>query len=349
MNRKEAARLRAKKIKIKEKRNTVFVGIFLFIVIATILARLAISITNDIGLYKGHVHVGFWANPQEAFKSEFKSWNATHKNGTWTGFLDASPAIRSMIKEHPSYLWTLTQFTWLTTYLLLVVLIFRLFKFENRLPRAFKWLVSENTLSGITFFEITVGIGYWGFIFTSLYSNSSISFYSLSDVITTTMVHLVIPVLVLIYSTIFTLTDKKASVLSERFALKALVWPVIYMAYYLVASIIWNDPYPVTHLHKTLVGGTLTGSSTHSPNWAAWAKELWRPAVALVLIYSLLGILAVAHNILLVRFNKSYSPKKDYDFNVRYDYRIKKLKKLLIRRAAKRKEAKELIQKMHLQ
>jgi hypothetical protein len=65
-------------------------------------------------------------------------------------------------------------------------------------------------------------------------------------------VHAAIPLMLLAYSLIYSLFDKNASILREIFLFRGMLYPTIYLLFYLLVAFIWADPYNVTDLQHNI-------------------------------------------------------------------------------------------------
>ena len=311
--------------------NKVFLGIFLFVAVSALIMRIASGALLDFGYVGDKYHFGFWDGPEHAFKGEYDEWAKTVANPTWALFLKAHDDVASIISRHPNFLWLLTQFTWLTTLVIIVYLVFRFFKYDDHVPRWLKWIMTQRTLSLVTMYDLVVGSVFWASMYNGFTGKFSDSIFGLEMTITV-LVHAVIPVFMLIYSTIFLIKDKRASLLREMFAVKGLIFPVLYMVYYMILTIIWTDPYPVTNMHNSLMKDPLTGELLDKPNWGAWASEFWKLPFAILGIYIILGLFTLFHNIILINFNKRYDPEHDYGVIYRRKVKLERIKRKAIRK-----------------
>ena len=253
--------------------------------------RLILSIMLDLGMgVDGSVHIGFWKDP---------AYIALAK--------DSKPLTEAMTM-HPNFFWILTQFTWITTIIIIVFLCFRFFKYDqSSLPRWIKWIMTQRTLSLVTMYDIIVGIFFWAGMYKG-FSDGFSDYLFTGQVINTVFVHAVIPVLMMIYSFIYLIRDRKASILKGLFIIKGMTYPTIYVAYYILIAVIWKDPYPITKLHENFTG------------------YIWMAPIILFGLYAMLGFMITLHNSVLLRFNKKYDPKKDYEIQMRKRHKIEKLK-----------------------
>ena len=311
-------------------------GVFLFIAIGSLLMRIIVGALLDVGYAEGKFHAGYFDNPQTAFHGMFTDWAKTSGivNPSWDQFLLEHKAIAGQISRHPNFAWFLTQFTWLTTLVIIIFLVFRFFKYEDYVPRWLKWIMTQRTLSLVTMYDMVVGIVFWASMYNGFEEKFNSSLY-VPELIITILVHAVIPVFMLTYSVIFLIKDKKASLLREMFAIRGLAFPVIYMVYYMVLTIIWTDPYPVTNMHNSLTVDPISGKSLEHPDWGAWASELWKLPFAVIGIYIILGVFTLIHNLVLVKWNKKYDPEHDYGVIMRKNAKLEKIRRKVIRQKAK--------------
>lgn len=312
-------------------RNKIVLGIFLFIAVSTLLMRITVGALLDGGLVEGKFHVGFWSDPEKAFHTEFAAYTSSHAGATWQDFLADNKDVAAIIARHPSTIWFMTQFTWLTTIIIIMYVTFRFFRFDDTIPRWLRWIMTQKTLSLVAMYDTVVGVLFWASMFKGFSEQFSGTLFA-PELTITILVHTVIPVFILTYSVIFLIKDKRASQLNEMFAIKGLIYPAIYMAYYVVLTIVWYDPYPLTTMHAKLVAYQVTGGS---PDWAHWAIQLYLIPAALLGIYVILGIMTLFHNIILHKFNKKYDPEKDYAVIQRKEHKLEKISRRLIRQEAR--------------
>ncbi len=291
----------------KNKINKTVIGAFLAVVIATILMKLVDGALQDFGYgvdelmgnKSGHTfHSSFWL----------------HNNVVQMAMSPGNPALRSMVLHHPNFLWLFTQFTWITTIIILMFLIFRMFKFDSVLPRWLKWIMTQRTLSLIVMYDMIVAVVFWSSMFSS-FENAFIPKLKALELTLTIFVHAFIPFFIMVYSMIFLVKDSEASALRELFVLKGMIYPTIYMFYYLLIALIWQDPYGITDLHNNFVG------------------DYWKLIVALLAVWIMLGIMLLMHNFILNRFNKTYDPKNDSEIIKRREEKIQSIKNKARRRA----------------
>ncbi|MCK5807000.1 MAG: hypothetical protein KAG91_01225 [Mycoplasmataceae bacterium] len=277
----------------KRRRNKLFITAFLSLILITILLKSVDNIMLDLGYKDGSIHLGFWNDPK------------------WVSATD-KPTI-AMVERHPNFLWPMTQFTWITTGILTLLLIFRFFKYDQgTLPRWIKWIMTQRTLSLLTMYDMIVGVVFWASMFNGFQDKFNPDLQWLELTITI-LVHAVIPLITLSYSIIYLLRDKKASILKEGFVFKGMMYPLIYIAYYILISVIWTDPYPITNLHDDITG------------------DLWKLPLAILGIYVLLGFMILFHN-LMIKYNRNYDYRNDYEIKNRRQKRIEKIKRKVIRK-----------------
>lgn len=309
-------------------------GFFLFVAITALIMRIVVGALLDVGYAEGKFHAGYFDNPQTSFHQMFTEWQHGDTSKTWDQFLLDHKAIASQISRHPNFAWFLTQFTWLTTIVIIVFLVFRFFKYEDYVPRWLKWIMTQRTLSLVTMYDMIVGVVFWASMYNGFNEKFNSSLYE-AELTITILVHAVVPVFMLGYSVIFLVKDKKASILREMFAIRGLIFPGIYVVYYIVLTIIWTDPYPVTDMHNALTVDPISGKSLESPNWSAWAGELWKLPVAVIGIYIILGLFTLFHNLILIKWNKQYDPEHDYGVTSRKKVKLEKITRKIIRKKAK--------------
>lgn len=318
--------------------NKAVLGTFLAIAVGTLLLRIITGALLDAGLVGGKFHVGYWADPQKAFASEYATWAHTHGDlpiaDGWHTFLKENDPIHTIILRHPNTVWFLTQFTWLTTIIIIMYVTFRFFRFDDTVPRWLRWIMTQRTLSLVVMYDMVVGIVFWASMFKGFAGNFSDSLFGVELTITI-LVHSVIPLFILIYSIIFLIKDKKASALTELFAFKGLIYPAIYMMYYIVLTIVWNDPYPITNMHARLTTDLHSGVLLPEPNFGSWASQLYLVPLVLLAIYVILGVMTLLHNVILHKFNKKYDPEHDYAVIKRKEHKLERISRKLIHKEAR--------------
>lgn len=291
----------------RRKRNKIFLGIFLFIALVTVALKVVDEILLDLGLHGGSFHLGFWND--DNFRKEAYGG---------AGTADDNISMVKQIERHPNFFWPLTQFTWITTFIIILFMVFRFFKYDQRsLPRWIKWIMTQRTISLLAMYDFIVGAIFWSSMFKGFANAFNDDLYWL-EFIDTVLVHSVIPILTASYSIIYLLRDKRASILKEMFVVKGMIYPTLYIIYYVLIAVIWTDPYPISDLHNNFIG------------------HIWKLPIALIGIYSLLGFMIMFHNWALLRYNKSYNPKKDYEIIMRKELKIEKIQRKLIRKYAKK-------------
>lgn len=266
-------------------------------------------------------HLSFWSNTSIA---QMASDKTIYLNGKpMTMF---KPLIM-MLDHHPSSIWLLTQFTWITTIIIALFLVFRFFKYTDTLPKWLKWIMTQRTLSLVTIYSSIVGIVFWIGMFNDFDKAFNGSLKAL-ELMITIIVHAIIPVLMIIYSIVYLVKDKHASALRESLILKSLLYPTLYIVWYLLLTIIWYDPYAITTMHDSLMK-TANGQTLSGHNW--WS-ELWKLGVVMIGMWMLIGIMILTHNLLLLKFNKNYNPKKDYETIQLKKRKIEKIKNKITRK-----------------
>lgn len=280
------------------KRNKTFIGIFLFIAIITILLKVIDTILLDLGWNNGSIHLGF-----------AQDTNFIHK-----AYVENNTSMQTQIERHPNIFWTFTQFTWITTFILTSLMIFRFFKYDQKtLPTWLRWIMTQNTISLLAMYDLIVGMVFWSSMFKGFAKAFNSDLWWL-EFLTTILVHSVIPLMTITYSIIYLVKDRKASILKEKFVLKGMIYPMIYIAYYILVAVTWKDPYPITSLHKNFI------------------NEIWKLPFALIGIYALLGLMIFIHNWLLLKFNKQYDPKNDYEIIMHRNAKIDKIQRKIVRK-----------------
>ncbi|NQZ29179.1 MAG: hypothetical protein HRT98_02230 [Mycoplasmatales bacterium] len=292
----------------KSKKNKILLGSFLFVIFVTIAMKTAVTILWDTGYYKGKFHLWYWHT---------KEVNDVLRASHW-GELPFPSNISEQTREfahralaHPYFFWSLTQFTWQTTLLLTFILCMRLFMYDDRVPKWLRWTHSQRTLSIVAMYDTIVCIVFWSAIAKD-FGKTNDSSDGLMNVLiqtSTILVHAVIPACMLIYSIIYLILSNEASRLNKKFLLIGIIYPTLYIIFYLLVSVIWQDPYPVSDL-------ATTGDF----------KQTWIAFMGLIgILVGMAGMIYV-HNWVLFKFNKRY--RYEYDYEVATDTE-KKLEKLI--------------------
>ena len=321
--------------KINNKKNIinkVTLMFFIIVVASTLLMKITISILFDFGFYDNKIHLGYFNNPEIAFKTEFKEFLLINSGASWEDFLDSNQVIKKMLLKHPHFFWMLMQFTWITAIVLIIMLSFRYFKFEDRVPKWLAWIMKQRTLSLLTMYEGIVAIVYWAWMFDVDFSNSPLAY---AETINTIFIHAIIPVLLILYSIFYIAFNQQASMLDSKTPLIGIIYPSLYMIYYLILSIAWSDPYEISNIHNRINEVSLK-SANYEKKVLIWLEAIYLAPIALVGVYVMLGFFTVMHNFTLFAFNKSYNHLKDYDALKQIDKRIKKIKKMILKKAYKK-------------
>ena len=302
-------------LKRKNKINKITIGLFIFIIVASIIIKIVDGALQDFGF-------GIDELMSKATKGTW-SHHSTFHTSFWLDSRIVAQAkdplnttLNSMVLHHPNFLWLFTQFTWITTIIILLFLIFRLFKYEQSLPRWLRWIMTQRTLSLIVMYDMIVGVVFWSSMFKT-FQDAFVPGLSILEFIMTVLVHAVIPLLILAYSVIYLTHDKDASALKEMFVLKGMIYPTIYFAYYILVSQVWQDPYGVTDFHNNFVG------------------NLWKIPAAGILIWIMLGIMLLIHNNILFKYNKLYDPENDFEIIKRREDKIAKIKRKVANKYAR--------------
>ena len=335
-------------LKLKRKKNLInkwFLGIFLAITVIVFILKVIDGALLDFGYgidealqnagvdikHPKTFHAGFWSNTEVIrIVNDVNSYDSSHKA------LPAFAPIISMYRHHPSSFWLLTQFTWITTIVIMLFLVFRFFKYEDSLPRWLKWIMTQRTLSLVTIYDMIVGIVFWVGMFKD-FGNSFNPELKYLEMLITIVVHAFIPLFMIIYAEVYTLKDKKASILKEVFILKGMIYPLGYFLYYLMLTGVWTDPYNITQMHDSLItvpAWGLNGENT-TLSGHTWISELWKLGFVVIGMWILMGIMILIHNLTLLKFNKSYDSKHDYEVLARQEKKIEKIKASVIRKCAK--------------
>ncbi|WP_127942630.1 hypothetical protein [Mycoplasma sp. ATU-Cv-703] len=263
--------------------NKVFLGCFLFLAIVTFLARFTIAVLLDFGLKDGQFYPDWWKTIISGEQTAAGGPNLE------------DPYWRQLFDRRPNFLWMMTQFTWLTTLLMIFYLFFRFFGVNRDLPEWLRWIGSQRTLSIVTIYEITIALIYWFSYLSGVRIEVSGARIPVWSFLVTLVVHAFLPFFVTFYSVIFLIQDKSASLLRERFVFKAMTWPIIYAFYYILVALVWKDPYAITDFK------------------GEFYLSLGKMIGALLTIYFLIGVMVIVHNYILVRFNHKYLASHDND------------------------------------
>lgn len=283
----------------RTKLNKTVLTLFLTIAIVTWLSKLTIGILYDFGYFSGSF--------------EFEWW----KKYIFEGIKPTDLATIDALKKRPQFLWMLTQFTWLTTTVMIVFLFFRFYAFDEKVPKWLRWIRSQRTLSIIMIYELVVLILFWTALSVSRIQSIT-GALKLWETIVTIMVHAVLPTLFTIYAIIFLTNDRHASLLREDFVLKGMLWPIIYALYYIVVALTWNDPYPLTNFGQNF--------------WPSFGRVIG----ALFCTYALIGLMMIGHNFILLRYNSQYRPTHDTDALTNRDFILAKIAKKAGKKFAKK-------------
>lgn len=283
-----------------DKRNKIFLGLFLAFALITLACKLIDGILLDLGLRDGTLHPGFWTDP---------NWIPAKTDSAYHSSLSSE-------LRHPNTFWFLTQFTWITTIMIILFISVRLFMYSGGTPKWLRWVMTQRTLSWVATFDIIVGVLFWSSMFKG-FSSSFNQDLKAFEITYTIFVHAIIPILITVYAFIYLIKDKKASLLRTKFIWKGMIYISVYISLYLILTIVWNDPYPITNMHEGLVNG----------GWGKWASELWKLPVILFAIYTILGCMFITHNFVLVKFNKKYDHERDYEAGLIKKAEIEKYQK----------------------
>lgn len=277
--------------KRRKKINKIVLSMFLSLAILTWFSKAIIGILYDFGYFTGHFQFGWW-------KPYINGEKIPDPN---------DHALIEALNKRPMMFWMFTQFTWLTTTVMIVFLMFRFFAFDDNVPGWLRWIRSQRTLSSIMIYEIIIAILFWLAISVANAGYTTKGFLKIWELVVTIIVHAVLPALFTIYGVIFLIYDQKASLLREGFVLKGLLWPVIYSIYYVVIALSWYDPYPLTNFN------------------GQFAISLIKVIGAVFATYTLIGLMAIGHNFILLRYNKTYNPALDNDALVQREKNVQRI------------------------
>lgn len=287
----------------RQIRNKTTLGVFLFVCISALIMKLIDGFLLDLGFRHGELHTNFWDAknvtnwiPQDINNKYYKSSIET-------------------VAHHPNTIWFLTQFTWLTTIIIILFLTIRFLQIGDIVPKWMRWIMTQRTLALVTMYDFVVAIIFWTTLASKFQESFEPDLFAF-EILITVLVHAFIPFLIITYSIIFLIQNDRASLLKESFVIKGMIFPICYCFFYIIGTIIWDDPYPVTSMHKQLING----------DFSLWAEELWKLPVALLIVYSCLGFLTMMHNIMLLKLNKSYRVENDYEAKERKERKVEKIK-----------------------
>ncbi len=305
---KKNEKLLTSEIRLKRKSglNKVVLGTFLLIAVIALIMKIVDGALNDFGyglFGEDKVHIGYWLD-----LDILKRMSPTDPAYDHT--------VAAMVEHHPNTFWLLTQFTWITTIGIIIFLTFRFFKYDDVAPRWLKWIMSQRALSLMAMYETIVSVVFWASMFQDFQEDFNPSLKIL-ELTYTILVHGVVPLLFLSYSIIFLIKDEKASILKEMTVWKGMIYPITYLSFYLLVSMVWSDPYPISSFHTDFI------------------HNIWKIPVAIIVLYIFIGMMILFHNLILLKFNKSYDPKNDYDIVTRRKTKIEQVKNNLIRKRAR--------------
>ncbi len=194
-------------------------------------------------------------------------------------------------QRRPNVFWSLTQFTWQTTIIVFLIFVFRLFLYNGTNTKSLKWINQQQTLTLLTIYDSFVGIVFWAGLysngFAASFSNDRI-IYNL-QMVTTILVHAVIPLLLLTYATTHVLIGRTSKKVSYKYVFIGSIYPVLYGAFYIIMSYTWTDPYPITSIKSIF--------DNHN------TAEIWKMPTAMLSIFMFLGLGIAVHN-KLIKYNR---------------------------------------------
>ncbi|WP_420330508.1 hypothetical protein [Mycoplasma marinum] len=300
----------------KNKKNKVFLGIFLGLIFITILMKVLVTILWDIGYYNGHTHLWYWKDKDVMEILEKSKWGSDRISGP-----DIKQELARRALTHPYFFWSLTQFTWQTTLIVTFVIILRFFMYDDKIPKWLSWTHSQKTLSLVTMYDVIVCIVFWSALAKtfSIDRGSSDELMNFLISASTILVHAVIPAIMVIYSLISLLFLSEASRLKRKFVFTAMIYPIIYIIFYIIMAAVWKDPYPVSNI--------LSKESF---------ADVWIAFLSLMGIFIGIMGMSYSHNYLLFKFNKQYRYERDYEITLeikhkieKYDFKIEKIEENL--------------------
>ena len=261
-----------KKIKKIKKINRIFLILFWILLVSTLILKIIDNTLLDLGFLDGSFHLNFWEN----IKWYKKAFDPINPN----------KSMQFMFNCHPNLFWTFTQFTWLITISIFLFISLKILEFnEKNTPKWLKWLMKQKNISLITLYDMTVAVIFWSYMINDFIEEFNKDLFDL-ELIITILVHLLIPILFLIYSIIYLKNNANSSILKEDFLIQGMILSFAYMLYYVLIAMTWHDPYPITNLNKHFF------------------RDIWFILSILFSTYLSLGFTIICHNWLLKQINK---------------------------------------------
>lgn len=283
--------------KTLSKVNRYYILFFIFFVIFVFLLLFMTELFNDLGWWNGRFHINYYHNPAgEGNHPNYLDpyYNVPHKDWALYGLSDKDPLWakwNTRLVRQPNLFWAFTQFTWLTTFVVFTTIIVRFFKYQDKWPKSFKWIISHNTLYLITVLDTIVMIVFWSALFKDFTNNfSPDETLKIMRMVVTILVHGAIPLLLIIYTSVFAINDSEADVLNRWFFIIGTMLIVSYLIFYILLSFTWDDPYaPFTNLRS--------------------GKGWWQMFALLGLLEFVMLISFYINNFVIIKFNKYYKKK----------------------------------------
>ena len=285
--------------KLLPKLNKVYLIIFMIIIIGVFLSLFITNVFTDLGWWNGHFHINYYYRPSKpgnhpAYLDPY--YTTPHDKWGFYGLNDSDPLWSKWnirIIRQPKLFWTFTQFTWLTTFSVFTIVIVRLFKYQEAWPNKIKWMISHDVLYMITMLDTVVMIVFWSALFKNFDKSFPIDpiLMNLGKTITI-LVHGLLPSLLLIYTLVFAIFDKDATILKKKhFITIGTIIIVLYMLYYVLIAFTWDDPY---------------SSFTDLRNGVGW----WQLILLSCLMEGVICGSYYLNNFIIQKYNKYYKSNK---------------------------------------
>jgi hypothetical protein len=294
---------------------------FLSLIFFVFLLLFVTELFNDLGWWDGRFHINYYYDPAKSgnHPSYLDPYYDTPR-GDWGlfGLSDKDPLWlkwNTRITRQPNLFWSFTQFTWLTTYIVFATVIVRLLKFQSRWPKALKWIISHDTLLLVTVLDTVVMVVFWSALFKNFQTNFSPDIVlKILRMTVTILVHSVIPIALLIYTSVFAIQDQEVTIMDKRFIVAGNLVFLSYIGFYILMAFTWDDPYAPFTILRSGVG------------W--WSLVGLACVMEFVVIFSF-----YFNNFIIKRFNKYYRNNQTH-------YQISKRKELGLLAKKKRKRKK---------
>ena len=238
--------------------NKVYLGVFFSIICAVFILLLVKELFLDLGWWNGKFHINYYHNPSlkgnhpwylnpyyDIPSNDWGNYNLNPNDAIWIKWTNR------LIRQ-PHFFWTFTQFTWITTSLVFIIVFVRFFKFRDRFPVSLQWILTHSTLYIITMLDTVVMIVFWGALsknFSNYFSTEPVIWW-IQDIVTI-IVHAVVPIFLLIYTIMFAFFDAHARLLNKCYIFVGIGIGLSYIIYYIFIAYTWDDPYsPFTILRN---------------------------------------------------------------------------------------------------